>query len=128
MSSFNFIFANFIFIATYIFIVLEKIPRVVVVLLGASSLMVAKVISQEEAFSYIDFNVLSLLVGMMILVNILAQTGALKVIAFYIAKKARNSGVRLMSYLAIATALLSGLLDKVTTVLIIVSFTLTLAK
>src|SRR3989338_2400049 len=128
MNSFNFIFANLVLIVAYIFIVVEKIPRVVAALLGASALLVARVITQEEAFEYVDFNVIFLLVGMMILVNVLAETGALKLTAFYIAKKAKGNAVKLMVYFAVLTAILSAFLDNVTTVVIIGSVTCTLAK
>ena len=128
MNSFNFIFANLVLIVAYIFIVVEKIPRVVIALLGASALLIARVITQEEAFEYVDFNVIFLLVGMMILVNVLAETGALKLTAFYIAKKAKGSGIRLMIYFVVLTAILSAFLDNVTTVVIIGSVTCTLAK
>ena len=76
--NFNFLFPNIVLILAYVLITFEKLPRVVIALLGASLLLVFKSISQEEAFHYIDFNVIFLLVGMMILVNILRVTGGFR--------------------------------------------------
>lgn len=108
--------------------ILEKLPRVVIALLGASTLLLCKSISQEEAFHYIDFNVIFLLVGMMILVNILRETGGIRWLALFTAKSVNGSGVKLMIYFSILTAVLSALLDNVTTVLILGSVTIAIAK
>ena len=124
MNSFNFIFANLVLIIAYIFIVLEKIPRVVVALLGASAILVTKVITQEEAFECIDFNVIFLLVGMMILVNILKHTGAIKWFSISLAKKTNGNPILLLVYFSIFTAVLSAFLDNVTTVILVASVTL----
>lgn len=128
MPNLNQIIPSLVLLITYVLLVLEKLPRVVVALLGACIVIITKVVTQEEAFEYVDFNVIFLLVGMMILVNVLAETGALKLTAFYIAQKAKGNAVRLMIYFAILTAILSAFLDNVTTVVIIGSVTCTLAK
>ena len=128
MNSFNFIFANLVLIIAYIFIALEKIPRVVIALLGASAILVTRVITQEEAFEYVDFNVIFLLVGMMILVNILKHTGAIKWFSIFLAKKTNGNPVLLLIYFSIFTAILSAFLDNVTTVILIASVTLYIAN
>ena len=125
--NFNFLFPSIVLIIVYIFITIEKLPRVVIALLGASVLMLTKSVTQEEAFHYIDFNVIFLLVGMMILVNILKETGGMRWLAVYTAKKVNGSGVLLMIYFALLTALVSSMLDNVTTVLILGSVTIAIA-
>src|SRR3989338_1003462 len=126
--SFQFLFPNIILILVYILIMFEKLPRVVIALLGASILILFKSLTQEEAFRYIDFNVIFLLVGMMILVNILKETGGIRWLAIYTAKKVNGSGVLLMIYFAILTAFLSAFLDNVTTVLLLGSVTIAISK
>ncbi len=128
MNSFNFIFANLVLVIAYIFIALERIPRVVVALLGASAVLVARIVTQEEAFNSIDFNVIFLLVGMMILVNILKHTGAIRWFAIFLAKKTDGNPVLLLIYFSIFTAVLSAFLDNVTTVILVGSVTLFIAK
>lgn len=125
--NFNFLFPSIVLIIVYIFITIEKLPRVVIALLGASVLMLTKSVTQEEAFHSIDFNVIFLLVGMMILVNILKETGGMRWLAVYTAKKVNGSGVLLMIYFALLTALVSSMLDNVTTVLILGSVTIAIA-
>ena len=128
MSSFNFLFPNIVLILAYVLITFEKIPRVVIALLGASVLLLFKSVTQEEAFHYIDFNVIFLLVGMMILVNILKETGGIRWLAIWTAKKVNGSGVLLMIYFALLTAFISAFLDNVTTVLLLGSVTIAIAK
>ena len=127
-SNFNFLFPNIVLILVYILITLEKLPRVVIALLGASILLVGKSITQEEAFHYIDFNVIFLLLGMMILVNILKETGGIRYLAIWTAKKVNGSGVLLMIYFALLTAFISAFLDNVTTVLLLGSVTIAISK
>lgn len=126
--SFNQILPNLILIAIYILLIFEKIPRVVIALIGASTLLLSKSITQEEAFHFIDFNVIFLLVGMMILVNILRETGGIRWLALFIAKSVNGDGIKLMLYFSVLTAFLSALLDNVTTVLILGSVTIAIAK
>lgn len=125
---FNFLFPNIVLILCYIFITLDKLPRVVIALLGASLLIIGKSVTHEEAVRSIDFNVIFLLLGMMILVNILRETGGIRYLAIWIAKKVKGSGVKLMIYFALLTAFVSAFLDNVTTVLILGSVTCALAK
>ena len=124
----NFLLPNIVLVLAYILITLEKLPRVVIALLGASVLLIAKIITQEEAFHYIDFNVIFLLVGMMILVNILRETGGIRWLAIWTAKKVNGSGTLLMIYFALLTAFISALLDNVTTVLLLGSVTIAITK
>ena len=126
--SFQFLFPNIILILAYILIMFEKLPRVVIALLGASILILFKSITQEEAFRYIDFNVIFLLVGMMILVNILKETGGIRWLAVYTAKKVNGSGALLMIYFALLTAFISAFLDNVTTVLLLGAVTIAISK
>ena len=127
-TSFNFLFPNIVLILAYVLITLEKLPRVVIALLGASILLVGKSITQEEAFRAIDFNVIFLLLGMMILVNILRETGGFRWLAIWTAKKVNGSGILLMIYFALLTAFISAFLDNVTTVLLLGSVTIAIAK
>lgn len=124
----NFLLPNIVLILVYVLMIFEKLPRVVIALLGASFLLITKNISQEEAFRFIDFNVLALLVGMMILINIFRQTGGIRWLAVLIAKRVNGSGVKLMIYFALLTAFLSAFLDNVTTVIILGSVTIALSK
>lgn len=119
---------NVILILAYVLIAWERIPKVVIALLGASVLLVTQLVTQTEALGFVDFNVISLLVGMMILVNILRKTGALEYVALLSAKLANGSGLRLMLIFAFVTAILSAFLDNVTSVILIGSVTVAIAR
>ncbi len=110
--------AIIIFLVAYALIVSEKIHRTVVALAGGTLLILFQVISQETAFHHIDFNTIGLLIGMMIMVSIVSQTGLFKYLAKLAAKKVNADPVKLLVSLAMLTAVSSALLDNVTTVLL----------
>jgi len=120
----HFIIGILIFVIAYVAIVSEKFHRMVVAVFGAGLMILFQVLSQEEALSTIDFNTLGLLIGMMVLVIIIKQTGLFQYLAIKSAKLAKGSPTRILIYFSIITAVASGLLDNVTTVLLIVPVTL----
>src|SRR4051812_6495281 len=72
----------------------------------------------------IDWNVIFLLLGMMIIVSVLKQTGVFDYVAIWAAKRARGRPFAIMVMLIVITALASALLDNVTTVLLVAPVTL----
>jgi len=113
-----------IFIISYIAIVSEKIHRTVVAIFGGALMILFHVLSQAEAFSKIDFNTIGLLIGMMIIVNVIRQTGLFQYLAIKSAKLAKGNPTKILLYFSILTAVASALLDNVTTVLLVVPVTL----
>jgi Na+/H+ antiporter NhaD/arsenite permease-like protein len=79
-----------VFIFTYFLIANEKIriTKPTAALSGAMMLISLKVISQEEAIEYIDFNTIGLLIGMMIIVGVIKKTGLFQYVAIKAAKLA----------------------------------------
>lgn len=122
------IMANIIFALVYLLFIIERIPKVVAALLGASAVILLGILSQAEAFAYVDFNVIFLLVGMMIMVNIIKQTGIFDWLAVVTARSAKGSGVILLIILCLITAMCSAFLDNVTTVLFMATITCSLAE
>lgn len=118
----------FIFLLVYLFIILETFPKVVVTLLGASLVIILGVLTQEEAFAFIDLNVIFLLVGMMIIVSILKETGGLNWLAYQCARIVKGDGLKLLLVFAFVTAVVSAFVDNVTTVLFMATLTCTLAR
>lgn len=112
-----------IFFLTYGLIISEMINRTVVALIGASLILFANVINQEQAIKYIDFNTIGLLIGMMIIVGITRRTGVFEYMAIKAAKLAKGDPLLIMASLSAVTAITSALLDNVTTVLLIVPVT-----
>ena len=122
------IFASAVFLISYAIIISEKIHRTVVALLGGMIVIIGGVINQEQAIEAIDFNTIGLLVGMMVIVGIARNSGLFEYLAVRAAKQSKGDPIKIMISLTIITALLSALLDNVTTVLLIVPITFSIAK
>lgn len=128
LTNWSVLFPNFVLIAAFISIMVEKIPKVATALLGASLLLVCQYITQAEAFAAIDFNVITLLVGMMILINILGHTGALNALGMLAARFTKGSNLLMLLVFCTLTAFLSAIFDNVTTVILIGSITCVIAN
>ncbi len=120
--------AILVFVATYAIIVSERIHKTTAALVGAMVLVALKILDTEEAFEAIDLNVIFLLAGMMMIANTLAGTGAFQWAAVRAAKAAGGSPWGVLVVLAGSTAVLSALLDNVTTVVLIAPVALVVAQ
>ncbi len=112
------ILASAIFLITFIGIVIERVHKTILVLLGGTFMVILGVVTQENAFAYIDLGVIFLLTGLMIIVHFLAESGFFGYVAIRIAQIARGRPIPLAILLCVATAGLSALVDNVTTVLL----------
>ncbi|HDZ59172.1 MAG TPA: hypothetical protein ENH44_00105 [Actinobacteria bacterium] len=125
-------FAAAIFILAYILIAADRIHKTVIAMVGASLMLVFGLIEQEEAFFSekigIDYNVIFLLMGMMIIINITSKTGFFQWLAVKSAKIAHGEPLRIMIILSVVTALASAFLDNVTTVLLIAPVTILITR
>ena len=106
----------------------EKMNRAVISLLIATFMILCGILTQTEAFQGIDFNTISLLIGMMIIVNITERSGLFQFVALWSAKKVRANPFGIMIMLGIVTAIFSAFLDNVTTVLLIVPVTFQITR
>jgi len=120
--------AILIFLVAYALIISEKIHRTVIALAGATLLILFQVINQETAFHHIDFNTLGLLIGMMIMVGIVSQTGLFTYLAIWATKKVNADPVKILVAIGALTAVTSALLDNVTTVLLITPVIFSITK
>ncbi|MFD0678747.1 MULTISPECIES: ArsB/NhaD family transporter [unclassified Paenibacillus] len=117
-----------IFLVIYGLIITEKIHRTIVAMIGGLLMVALGVVSQESALHHIDFNTLGLLIGMMIIVGITAETGVFKYVAIWSAKKVGGHPVRILVVLSIVTAISSAFLDNVTTVLLMAPVTFSITR
>ena len=117
-----------IFTVAYILIASERINRVAAALGGAGLMLALGVVGADDAFfsqdTGIDWNVIFLLFGMMVIVGVLRQTGIFEYVAIWAAKRAGGRPFRVMVLLCLITAVASAALDNVTTVLLIAPVTL----
>lgn len=116
------------FTIAYAFIASDRVNKTLVALAGAAVLAALGVVGSQELFysreTGIDWDVVFLLLGMMIIVSVLRQTGIFEYVAIWSVKRARGSPLRIMILLVLVTAIASALLDNVTTILLIAPVTL----
>ncbi|MFD0313233.1 ArsB/NhaD family transporter [Streptomyces flavalbus] len=117
-----------VFVGAYALIISEKIHRVAAALGGAALMLAIGATDDKSAFysehSGVDWNVIFLLLGMMMIVGVLKKTGMFEYLAIWSVKRARAKPFRVMVMLVVITALASALLDNVTTVLLVAPVTL----
>lgn len=116
-----------VFAGAYVLIATERVHRVAAAL-GGASLMLALGLTDGDAAFYsenagIDWNVIFLLFGMMVIVGVIKRTGLFEAVAIYASKRARGRPYAIMVLLVLITATASALLDNVTTVLLIAPVT-----
>ncbi len=120
--------ATALFVVSYGLIAADRINRSIVALLGAGLMVISGVLTQDEAIRGIDFNTIALLTGMMVMVSIARRCGMFEYLAIWAAKRGRAQPWAMLAMLSLATAVVSALLDNVTTVLLIAPVTLAVTR
>ncbi len=121
-------YAVTVFVAAYAFIISERFNKTKVALVGAGLMVVLPVIDSPDVFysqsSGVDWDVIFLMLGMMMIVSILRQTGVFEYVAIWAVKRANGSPMRIMVLLMLVMALASAVLPNVVSVLLIAPVTL----
>lgn len=121
-----------VFLGAYALIATERLHRTAVALSGAALMLLLKVLTAEKALHSpevgIDWAVIALLLGMMLIVAVIRQTGLFEYVAIWSAKRARGRPYRILVILSLVTAAASALLDNVTTVLLVAPATILIAE
>jgi Na+/H+ antiporter NhaD/arsenite permease-like protein len=112
----------------YLLLFTEKLNRAVVTIMLATMLIMSGVLTQKVAISAIDFNTISLLVGMMIIINVAEMSGMFQYVAIWGAKKVKANPLGILIVIGFVTAVFSAFLDNVTTVLLIVPVTMQITR
>ena len=117
-----------IFLVVFALIISEKIHRTTAALAGAVVLILTGIVTFDVGMEHVDFGTLGVLVGMMIFVAVVKQSGIFEYIAIKTAKLAKGNPWIIMVLFCIITAVLSAFLDNVTTVLLVGPVTFTVCK
>ena len=130
--------SGLILLIAYIFIALEKVPKVTIALIGAGLTLLLGLVNQSKIVdgsinphyfaNFVDFNVIFLLVSMMILVLITTKSGVFTWIANELLKLTKGSPIKILFALGLFTAVVSAFLDNVTTVILVMPITFAIAK
>ncbi|BBX97324.1 ArsB/NhaD family transporter [Mycobacterium lacus] len=117
-----------VFVVSYVLIAGDRVNKTLAALGGAAIMVATGIVSTHDVFysheTGIDWDVVFLLLGMMIIVGVLRQTGVFEYVAIWATKRAGGSPLRIMILLVLVMAVGSALLDNVTTVLLIAPVTL----
>ncbi|GHJ43986.1 membrane protein [Catellatospora sp. TT07R-123] len=117
-----------VFVTAYVLIATEWVHRVAAALGGAVAMALIGATDAHTAFfspeSGVDWNVIVLLIGMMLIVGVLRRTGLFEYLAIWSVKRARGRPYPVLVLLVVITAVASAGLDNVTTVLLIAPVTL----
>jgi Na+/H+ antiporter NhaD/arsenite permease-like protein len=113
---------------TYAVIISGRLNRAVVALIGATIIVVLGGLDQNQAIAGINWDTIGLLTGMMILVSIARRSGLFQYLAVWSAQKANASPPGILVMLQLTTALVSALLNNVSTVLLLAPVTLAITE
>jgi Na+/H+ antiporter NhaD/arsenite permease-like protein len=125
-------YAITVFVTAYALIISERFNKTTVALVGAGLMVCLPVMDSPDVFysqnSGIDWDVIFLMLGMMIIVSIMRQTGAFEYAAIWAVKHSNGSPLRIMILLMLVMALSSAILPNVVSVLLIAPVTLLLCE
>lgn len=130
MEILKLLFGIIIFIVTFYFIITEKYPKSIVTMIGGALMVILQIITEEEALETVGYNleIMFLLIGMMLIVEIMSETGIFQWVAIKIAQLVRGNPIKILVFTSIVTAVFSAVLDNVTTILLVVPITIFLAR
>ena len=121
-------YAITVFVVAYAFIISERFNQTKVALVGAGLMTCLPVMDSPDVFysqdNGIDWDVIFLMLGMMMIVSVLRQTGVFEYMAIWAVKRANGSPLRIMMLLMLVMALASAVLPNVVSVLLIAPVTL----
>lgn len=119
-----------IFIVTFYFIITEKISSAWATMLGGLIMALIGILNEEQALKaiYERLEILLLLIGMMMMVHIISETGVFQWFAIKVAQFTKGEPFRLIVMLSLITALCSAFLDNVTTILLMAPISILLAN
>ena len=131
----SFWIATFVFLAVLLLIAFEFLHSATAALAGISVLLLTsyvggayhpslKIYTFEQALGYIDWEVIFLLIGMMIIIAIIEGTGIFQWMAFQAYRLSRGRSWLLVLILMGITVIASALLDNFTTMLLMVPISL----
>lgn len=126
--NYSVILAIAIFLIVIVCIISEKINRTLAAMAGSMAMVFLGILPAEAIPNYIDLNTIGVLIGMMLVVATVKHSGLFEYVAIYTAKLAKGNAWKILLSFAVITALLSAILDNVTTVLLIGPMTLVITQ
>jgi Na+/H+ antiporter NhaD/arsenite permease-like protein len=130
--------ATLTFLAVLLFIATERLHSTMAALLGTAVILGISLVGRpineqlfiidfEQAIEYVDFNVVFLVMGMMIVIGVIEETGIFQWMAYQAYRLSQGRVWLLVASLMLLTSVASALLDNVTTMLLVAPITLQIA-
>jgi len=116
-----------IFIISYVLFIVLPQKRSLVALGGGSLLILTQAISPKEAFSAINWNVMGIFVGTLIIADVFMRSRVPAYLAEVIVAKTRSAAWAIL-FICLLTGFISAFVENVATVLIVAPIALALAK
>lgn len=117
-----------IFGVTYLLIITEWINKMLAAMMGGFAIVLTGIVHQKIAFAAIDWNVIFFLIGMMMVISVMRQTGVFMFLAIKLAKIAKGKPLAIMILMFLLTTVISAFLGSVTTIMILVPIVLLVAS
>jgi Na+/H+ antiporter NhaD/arsenite permease-like protein len=130
--------ASLTFAGVLILIAFERLHNTMAALLGVAIIFVTSFVGGaitpdlfifgfQRALEFVDFDVIFLVMGMMIVISVIEETGIFQWLAYQSYRLSRGRAWLLVAILMIITAIASALLDNVTTMLLMTPMTIQIA-
>ena len=120
--------ATLIFSLTFLLIFIEIIHKTLAVLLGVFLMFIFGVISVTDIGSFINFDVLGLVFGLMIIVEVIKESGIFQFLGIKVVKVAKGNTKILFILLMVLTTIISTFLNSLTSIIIMGALTFTLCR
>ncbi len=125
-----------VLLSIYIILAFEIVHRTVIVLIASTIAIIIGITTglfqADESFEFairsVDFNTIGLLLGMMIIVIILAETGIFQYVGIKMGKASKGNMWKLLVMMSVFTAVTSMFIDNVTTILLMIPVTISIFK
>lgn len=116
------------FSATYILLMLEKLPKYLISLIGALIIIASGVLSLNDAMSFVSWDTIGLLLGMFIIIKVLEEANFFNFMAVKIMEKLNFDIKKIYIVFPLITALLAGFMDSITVLIFFTILTINLCK
>lgn len=113
-----------ILIITYFLIFTNRQIRTTSAFFGAILAILLGLIEFNKATTYIDFNKLGIIIGMMIFIIIAKESGIFQYLALKVTKYSKGNPLILLTTFSLLAGFLSSILDEITTLLFLANITL----
>lgn len=113
-----------VLIITYFLIFTNRRIRTTSAFFGAILAIILGLITFDKAITYIDFNKLGIIIGMMIFTIIAKESGIFQYLALKVIKYSKGNPLILLVTLSLLAGFLSSILDEITTLLFLANITL----